>query len=499
MSVVRAYRLSQKDKPEQRTAAPEPLLRRRKAVKKMTTWNLGYIAAACRGELRGGSPNTVVTRVCTDSRQVRAGDIFFAIKGDRFEGHNFVSEAIERGAVGAVVEKKLPPLSMPIIEVENTRCALGHLAAVVRTEFDLPIVAVGGSNGKTTTKELLATVLRQKFRTLSSEASFNNEVGVPLTLLNLNASHQAAVLEVGTNHPGELAPLVQMVQPRYGIITSIGREHLEYFESIAGVAQEEGWLAELLPAYGKLFITADSEWSMVIEKRCQAEIVRVGFSKQSDWRVESVRTTASGITFRVAAPKKEFCGQYKLRLLGRHQAMNALFAVAVAAELGVEPEQIRAGLLACESPKMRLQLWECNGIQILDDSYNANADSMLTAVQTLQDFPCKGRRIAVLGDMAELGSHTTAAHEEVGRRCAELGVGQLLAIGNSARHTADAARIAGLQNAATVEDIPKALSLLNELLKPGDVVLVKGSRSAGLERLTKALRAAAGAECRNGD
>ena len=211
-----------------------------------------------------------------------------------------------------------------VLVVDDARAALGRLAAAYRREFDLPVIAVGGSNGKTTAKELIASVLRQKLATLWSEASFNNDIGVPLTLLRLEKSHQAAVLEAGTNHPGELAPLVKMIQPKYGVITNIGREHLEFFGDVAGVAQEEGWLAELLPADGKLFVNGDNEWTEQIVRRTRATVVRVGLGEKNDWRAKGIRLDKNGVTFRVEAPKAEFSGEYRINLLGRHQVTNAL-------------------------------------------------------------------------------------------------------------------------------------------------------------------------------
>ncbi len=195
--------------------------------------------------------------ICTDSRQAKAGDLFFAIRGEKFDGHDFLNEVAAKNVAAIVIERKKVPSQLPdcaVLIVDDARIALGKLAAAYRTQFDLPIICVGGSNGKTTTKELLASVLRQKFSTLASEASFNNDIGVPLTLLRLEKSHQAAVLEAGTNHPGELAPLVKMIQPKFGVLTNIGREHLEFFGDVAGVAQEEGWLAELLPAGRKTYL-----------------------------------------------------------------------------------------------------------------------------------------------------------------------------------------------------------------------------------------------------
>src|SRR3954470_18887239 len=223
--------------------------------------SLKFVARACAGDQLSGSPEVLVTRVCSDSRQAQAGDLFFALSGDRFDGHDFLAEVAQKGVAAVVADQARIPAGLggcAVIAVDNPRQALGRLAARYRADFELPVIAVGGSNGKTTTKELLAAVLRQKFKTLWSEASFNNDVGVPVTLLKLEPAHQAAVLEVGTNHPGELAPLVRMIQPKFGIITSIGREHLEFFGDLGGVTEEEGWLAELLPADGTLFINGDS-------------------------------------------------------------------------------------------------------------------------------------------------------------------------------------------------------------------------------------------------
>jgi UDP-N-acetylmuramoyl-tripeptide--D-alanyl-D-alanine ligase len=244
------------------------------------TRSLKFVADACAADVRRGSVKTLVKNVCTDSRQTKPGDLFFAIKGEKFDGHDFINEVAAKGAVAVVVpEKGKIPAPLPdcaVLVVKDTRAALGQLATAYRKEFDLPVIAVGGSNGKTTTKELIASALQQKLATVWSEASFNNDIGVPLTLLRLEKSHQAAVLEAGTNHPGELAPLVKMIQPKYGVLTNIGREHLEFFGDLAGVAQEEGWLAKLLPADGKLFVNGDSEWTEQIIRRTRATVVRVG-------------------------------------------------------------------------------------------------------------------------------------------------------------------------------------------------------------------------------
>lgn len=455
--------------------------------------SLKYVAEACGGELLQGSPNTMVSRVWTDSRQVQTGDLFVALIGEKFDAHSFLPDVAKRNATAVLSEKAKVPGGLngcAIIAVQNTRRALGQLAARYRADFDLPIVAVGGSNGKTTTKELIAAVLRQKFATLWSEASFNNDIGVPLTLLKLERTHKAAVLEVGTNHPGELAPLLQMIRPRYSVITSIGREHLEFFGGIDGVVKEEGTLAEFLPANGKLFVNGESEWMKPILKKARASVVKVGWTGKNDFCADRIRMDETGSTFIVHSPGDSLDGEYRINLVGRHQVLNALLAIGVGGTLGLGRAEIQRGLAEAKPAKMRMQVWTVNDVRVLDDTYNANADSMLAALETLREFPCSGRRIAVLGDMAELGTHSAESHAEVGRRAAELGVDHLIAVGKMASETANAARKGGLKNVTEIGEVEQAGMIVKQLLKPGDVVLLKASRATRLERVGEVLKGA---------
>ncbi|MDR3457641.1 MAG: UDP-N-acetylmuramoyl-tripeptide--D-alanyl-D-alanine ligase [Verrucomicrobiae bacterium] len=461
----------------------------------METRSLKFIAAACDAEVISGSPETNLENVCTDSRAAKAGEVFFAIKGEKFDGHEFVGEVAAKGAAAVVVEKsKVPglrskvPAGTGLLAVADVRIALGKLAAEYRRQFELPVIAVAGSNGKTTTKELVAAVLREKLAVLWSEASFNNDIGVPMTLLRLNQTHRAAVLEAGTNHPGELAPLVKMIAPKYGVITSIGREHLEFFGDVAGVAQEEGMLAELLPAEGTIFLNGDSEWADKIAARTRARVVRVGTGEKCGWRAKKIRLDKSGVTFQVECGRENFAGEYRVNLLGKHQVTNALLAVAVGAELGLGRAEVQAGLAKCQPQKMRMQYWEANGVRVLDDAYNANADSMRAALETLCGLPLQGRRVAVLGDMAELGAHGEAAHAEIGRLAAELKIGQLFTVGKNSVATAQAARAAGLTRVIEFMDVEAAVKAVKNFLKPGDVVLLKASRSSRLERIAATLK-----------
>jgi len=452
---------------------------------------LKYVAECCDGELLGGLPSATVERVCTDSRQAQPGDLFVALAGDRFDGHDYLGQAAQNGAVAVVVQRSKIPcqtLNCAVIAVEDPRQALGDLAARYRSDFRLPVIAVGGSNGKTTTKELLASVLRQRFNTLASESSFNNAIGVPLTLLKLDPEHEAAVLEVGTNHPGELAPLARMIEPRFGVITNLGREHLEFFGDLKGVADEEGWLAELLPADGKLFAHGDSPELERILRRTRAPVVRVGFGADNDWRARDVSLDEAGATFWVETADVEFCGEYRVNLLGRHQAVNALLAAAVGAELGLMRKEIQRGLAGCQPSPMRMQVWMVNGVRVLDDAYNANADSVLAALETLKEFLCQGRRVAVLGEMAELGLHSAEAHAEVGRRAAETCVDQLFTVGKMAGVMGAAARAAGLMHVTELGEVETGATAVKHFVRSGDVVLIKASRAARLERVGDVLR-----------
>ncbi len=441
-----------------------------------------------------GDPRVVIQRVCTDSRKLQPGDLFIALRGERFDGHEFLMKAAELGA-GAVICERVPEgfpaKGCGLIRVPDSRRALAELAARYRSDFDLPIVVVGGSNGKTTTKELVAAVLRQRFHALASEASFNNDIGVPLTLLELDRSHQAAVLEIGTNHPGEIASLMRLVRPRYGVTTSIGAEHLEFFHDLNGVAEEEGWLPQLLPVNGRFFVNGDDPWSDRLGRRTSAGVSRVGLGPVNQWRAEAVQVDAAGTAFRLEAPDEKLAGDYRVNLLGRHQVTNALLALAVGGELGLGRTELQRGLAACAGVKMRLQLFEAEGVTVINDAYNANLDSTRAALQTLRDLPCGGRRVAVLGDMAELGEQTAAAHREVGRLAAAAGLDQLFTVGAMAGETAEAARAAGLADVTPIESVEIAVEAVKGFARSGDLILVKASRAARLERVADAFRAVA--------
>jgi len=455
--------------------------------------SIQFLTLACGGQLSNCRRDTEFNAVCLDSRRVARGVLFWALTGDHFDGHDFVAGGIEAGAVAAVVAQGKVgalPKNLPLVAVNDTRAALGKFAARYRQDFSPVTIGVAGSNGKTSVKDLIFSVLNEKFDTIASEASFNNDIGVPQTLLRIEAKHRAAVLELGTNHPGELAPLIGVAQPKIGVITSIGREHLEFFGDVAGVAREEGTLAEMLPKNGLLVINGDSPEVKSIINRAKCRVVKVGAGANNDWHVEAPGSSEDGTRFQLTAPDANWSGEWSVNLLGRHHALNAALAVVVGRELEVGRAEIQRGLSNCRPAKMRMQIERAGGVTILNDAYNANADSMGAALRTLAEFPARGRRIAVLGDMAELGETASAAHREIGSLAGELRIDHVIAIGQQAIWTADCARAAGAGNASAFLDFNMAMAAIQRLVQADDLVLVKASRSSKLERVVDALRTA---------
>ncbi|MCF7669419.1 MAG: UDP-N-acetylmuramoyl-tripeptide--D-alanyl-D-alanine ligase [Verrucomicrobia bacterium] len=455
-------------------------------MNRMEQRTLKFFADACEGELSGADGGVVVDRVCTDSRRIQRGDLFVAIRGENFDGHAFVHECIRKGAVGVVVcsdEEFEAPSEAGIIRVDDTITALGRMASTYRNDFDVRVIAIAGSNGKTTVKELIASVVSRSYPVLKSVLSFNNHIGVPVTLLQLEERHEVAVIELGTNHPGELKGLLEIARPEVGVLTGIGREHLEFFEDLDGVAKEEGILAEYLPAGGSLFTSADCRRCIEIAEHSKSLAIMVGMSGSGDWRISGVHTGFDGTEFSLTTGMPVYNRRYRVPMIGGHQALNAAYAVAVGAELGISPDQIQRGLEDCERPPMRMELIECDGVRLLNDAYNANVDSMRAALETLRDMPVSGRRIAVLGEMAELGNTVADAHAEIGGLAGGLGVDVLIAVGDSAHITAEAGRAAGVPLVREFVSPSTAAEFIMHSAAPGDTVLIKASRVLRLERI----------------
>ena len=446
--------------------------------------DLAAAAKAINGTLMGN--NVSFSEVSTDSRKLTGGELFVALRGDNFDGHEFVAAAKARGAAAAVVDshalEKFEPIGLPLLVVANTRLALGVLAAHWRARFSLPLIAVTGSNGKTTTKEMIASILKVTFgdAVLVTQGNLNNDIGLPLTLLRLNAGHRAAIIELGMNHPGEIAYLSSIARPTVALVTNAQRAHLAGMGSIEAIAAEKGSIYEGLSDAGVAVINADDFWYDLWRAQSSGKRVRdfsceraadVGGRYQVRGLENHLTITAQGEQIEVA-----------LALPGAHNARNALAAATAALAAGIPLVDVREGLSAFRGIKGRLQRRAgLNGSIVLDDTYNANPDSVRAGIDVLA--ATVGKKILVLGDMGEIGDMTGQFHDEVGGYAKSQGVDRLLALGDSSALAAHNFG-AGGRHFKKIEDLIG--SLIGELT-PETTVLIKGSRFMRMERVSDAV------------
>jgi UDP-N-acetylmuramoyl-tripeptide--D-alanyl-D-alanine ligase len=433
----------------------------------------------------------------TDTRTLREGQAFLAIAGERFDGHDMLARAHAAGAAVALIDNpgKLmvpPPPGMGVLRVADTRRALLKLGSAYRRTLELTkVIAVAGSNGKTTTVRLIRSVLDSAMQGSASIKSFNNHVGVPLTILGARPADQFLICEIGTNAPGEIAQLAEVVEPDIAVITSIGREHLERLGSLKGVAREEASLLEHVRAGGIGIVSAEAPFLLEtiagLERRPRA-VISFGEGERADLRVAAIETDLDGVSFRLTDRSA-----FRVPLLGRHNALNAAAAVAVGRRLGLKDEQIAAGLLAVKGAEMRLERLLVGGVVLLNDAYNANPDSVRAALSTLRDLGRDApRRVAILGDMLELGAASEASHAEIGEALAEQeSLDLIVLVGPRMRAAAERLQgAAGEGRLVRVDDLePARAADVAGLLRPGDVALLKGSRGMRMERLIGAMRA----------
>ncbi|MCT7294551.1 UDP-N-acetylmuramoyl-tripeptide--D-alanyl-D-alanine ligase [Ralstonia sp. CHL-2022] len=435
-------------------------------------------------------PDAAILRVTTDSRAVQPGDLFVALIGERFDAHDFLPEVVARGAAAVLVSRApaatLDVTKVAVLTVADTRIGLGQLAAGWRRQFPIPVVAVTGSNGKTTVKEMISAIFAQAVgedARLATAGNFNNDIGLPLTLFRLNAQHKLAVLELGMNHPGETAVLAAIAQPTVAMINNAQREHQEFMVSVEAVAEEHAAVLAALPADGVAVFPRDTanggEYAPVWQAVAGSRRV-LDFGIEAGAVTGTVVDTADGQRIDVQAPGERFV--ITLPLLGLHNARNALAATACALAAGVAPEVIAQALGNFAPVKGRLQRKHgTHGGLVIDDTYNANPDSMRAAIDALVTLPAP--RWLVLGDMGEVGSQGPAFHEEIGAYAREHGIDAVLATGELARHTVDAFG-AGAQHFASAEDL---IEHGVPAIAPAATVLVKGSRFMRMERIVEAL------------
>ncbi len=432
-----------------------------------------------------------ITGVSTDSRSLREGEVFFAIRGENFDGHKFLAEAFERGCEIAVVESSAsidPVKTMPLLIVRNTVHALGEFARLYRMKFGIPVLAIAGSNGKTTTKEMVTRVLGTKYNVLSTESNLNNHIGVPQTLFKLETKHQVAVIEIGTNHPGEIAYLCNMLQPTHGLVTNVGHEHLEFFKNLAGVAKEETFLFKNLASRkgSVAFVNLDDKHVVAKAKSLKTKVT-YGFGT----RVASVRgkiltvDERGCVQFSFGAKSAKTETKIRLPIPGKHNALNALSAAAVGLAFKVPAGKIKSALESFRPVGKRMEVLDFGGVTVYNDTYNANSDSTLEALRVLAAAQVAGKRIAVLADMKELGESSFQEHTRVGKSLSSLPVEYLLTFGEQARHIHDAAAV---KFKFHYEQKNMLAEYLAELVGPGDAVLVKGSRSMKMEDIVTFLQ-----------
>jgi UDP-N-acetylmuramoyl-tripeptide--D-alanyl-D-alanine ligase len=459
----------------------------------MDSLSLAQVAAFAGGTVETGNRDATISRVSTDSRTLQAGDLFVPLRGENFDGHKFIQQAAECGAVGAMVEEKWSGKTQEnfaLVRVADTLIGYQALAAHYRASLPLKVIAITGSNGKTSTKDFVAAVLGRKFRVTKTEGNFNNHVGLPQTMLAAKRDDEIAVWEIGMNHPGEIAALAKLAAPDVAIITNVGIAHIEFMGTREAIAEEKGALAQAVAVNGTVILNADDPFTESISKRTPAKIVLAGIENGSV-RAVDITQSATGSEFTILEGAHRCRAQ--LPVPGIHMVQNAMLAVAAGRVFGVSIEECAVGLASTPLTKARLQIKEIGGIQFIDDSYNANPDSMKAALRTLMELDSDGRRIAVLGEMGELGAESEAGHREVGEAAAALRIDELIAVGPTGATIARAAVKAGLKNSVAVNSQEEAAELL-ENAAPGDLVLIKGSRAARMERVlekfTKRPRAA---------
>jgi UDP-N-acetylmuramoyl-tripeptide--D-alanyl-D-alanine ligase len=452
-------------------------------------FTLKEVAEATGGRLVEADPDAVVAGVQVDSRTVRGGELFVALPGSRTDGSLFAAAAAEAGAAATLAQEGTV-FAGARVEVADPLAALAALGTAVRDRSAAAVVGITGSNGKTTTKDLLAAALATRLATVANQASFNNEVGLPLTLCRIEPATQAVVVEMGARGPGHIAALARLARPTVGVVLNVGESHLGMFGSREAIAKAKGELVEALPADGTAVLNADDPRVAAMADRTVARVVRFGQGRGADVRAEEVRLGGDGrARFRLRTPAGT--APVVLPAPGEHRLGGARAPAPAAAVLGIGPADLAAGLEGAALSPMRMEVRRRpDGLTVVNDAYNANPSSMAAALKTLAALGREGgRTVAVLGEMAELGPDAAAEHDRIGRLATRLGIDRLVGVGEPGRVMVNAARMEGMwpEEAEAVADPGAALALLTPALAAADVVLVKASRVVALDRVADAL------------
>jgi UDP-N-acetylmuramoyl-tripeptide--D-alanyl-D-alanine ligase len=461
-------------------------------------WTLEEILTATGGSLEGRAKAGRFDEIVTDSTRVKTGSVFVALKGERFDGHRFVKDAVSRGAACLVVHEALRSSDRQgttAVRVKDTLRGLGDLAHFRREQYRPTVLAITGSNGKTTTKEMVAAILQQavfkgqrlKGRVLKTEGNFNNLVGLPLTLLRLRKTHRVVVVEMGTNRPGEIRRLAEIAAPDLAIITSVAPAHLAGLNSLAGVAREKGALFSCMRASGTIVINLDDPWVRRLGERFDGK--KVTYGRQGQVRAESSSLLDSGatqFTLRLGQQRR----RVRLHLIGEHNVANAVGAAAMAYSLDIDLAAIRRGLESVKPYSMRMQLENWGGVRIINDAYNANPASMTAAIKTLAAVKSRGERIAVLGDMFELGKHSRREHHRLGDQLAQARLDRAYLLGERALDVRKGALRGGMKSDQVIvgESHSEIGQRMRAHIKKGDWLLIKGSRGMKMETVLSELK-----------
>lgn len=420
--------------------------------------------------------------VSTDTRTLLPGSIYVALSGEKFDGHDFLKDAVRKGAACLVVSREIDVAQegVAVFLVEDTRIAFQALARFHRLRFGIPVIAVTGSNGKTSTKDMIAAVLGASLRILKTEANFNNEIGLSQTLLRIEAGHQAVVVEMGMRGRGQIAELAAIARPTVGVVTNVGETHLELLGTVENIAAAKAELLEALDENSVAVLNADDLFVSRMANKTPARIVTFGLKNKADVTAKKLEQGNNGVSFECCAGGRSF--PLSVACPGVHNVCNALAAVAVGLEMGLKPESISLGLARYEPGKMRLNIRQYESITVIDDTYNASPLSMAAAIEVLAGVS-KGRKIAAIGDMLELGPAAQAAHVKVGEQLAAAGVEWVLTLGALAEVAGKSAIQHGVSRVVGCSDHQAAVNELKKQLLPGDTLLIKGSRGMQMEKL----------------
>lgn len=457
--------------------------------------SLQEIIRATSGTLLKGSAALYLPDLCTDTRQLKKGNTFLALKGPHFDANEFLGAAVKKGASGIICEKQPSPALMRklvfVIIVKNSLLALQQIAAAYRQKFTIPVIAITGSNGKTTTKEMIGQIVSRRYRVLVTPGNLNNQIGLPLTLLRLRKDHEVAVLELGTSALGEIDTLARIARPTIGVITCIGHSHLQELKNLSTVLRAKMELIENLGLAGIAILNKDDPWLRKKMKNISSRVISFGVTHKAKVMAGKITSQPdkNKILFTISIGTQR--RQVTLNTLGKHNVYNALAAAGTGLALGMPLADIVKGLSAFHAVNGRMRMIKQNGLTILDDSYNANPDSMKAALHTLESFACDRRKIAVLGDMLELGQKSGKKHWEIGEIIGQLGIDMLYTIGPQSQLLAQAALQAGISlekiNRFSTGEEQLLLSTLKANMRRGDVILFKASHGMHLEKIVASI------------